>query len=218
MRAREFINEDTVNELSKDTLKSYFVKRYETTKDEAKNANKKQQHIIKKDMPRALSKLKDPNYGKKGVEEGWGAEKQKLDAEKSRQEWEAIHAKYANDPEAQIVLNMLHRGGWKADYAERELLGAPGAKYNKEFWLDYAKKKGLTEVSDVEFDEAKASPKLCRSTKKLGASMQSSCVSQGLRRHRSKGKGHTDGHGNYIKGKFAASVRYGGDVEDYSGK
>ena len=64
--------------------------------------------------------------------------------------------------------------------------------------------------------ERKASPKLCRSTKKLGASDQSSCVAQGLRAHRSKGKGHTDGHGTYVKGKKMKSVHYGGSVEDYS--
>ena len=55
--------------------------------------------------------------------------------------------------------------------------------------------------------ERKASPKLCRSTKKLGASDQSSCVAQGLRAHRSKGKGHTDGHGTYVKGKKMKSVQ-----------
>ena len=151
------------------------------------------------------------------VTEGWGAEKQKQDAEQSTAAWKAMHAKYANDPEAQVVLTMLHRGGWKAAYAEKELLGAPGAKYNKQFWLDYAKKKGLTEMSDLELDE-KANAKLCRSTKSLGNSDQSSCVSQGLRPHKSKGKGHTDGHGNYLKGKKAKGVQYGGDVKDYDGK
>jgi hypothetical protein len=68
---------------------------------------------------------------------------------------------------------------------------------------------------DVELDE-KTSPKLCRSTKRLGRSDYSSCVSQGLRAHTSKGKGHTDGHGNYLKGKKAKSTQYGGDVPDYS--
>ena len=68
---------------------------------------------------------------------------------------------------------------------------------------------------DVELDE-KTSPKLCRSGKRLGRSDYSSCVSQGLRAHTSKGKGHTDGHGNYLKGKKAKSTRYGGDVPDYS--
>jgi hypothetical protein len=70
----------------------------------------------------------------------------------------------------------------------------------------------------IEFLPEKASPKLCRSSKKLGSSDQSSCVSQGLRAHQSKGKGHTDGHGNYLKGKKAKSVQYGGPVKDYDGK
>ena len=64
--------------------------------------------------------------------------------------------------------------------------------------------------------ERKASAKLCRSRKKLGASDQSSCVAQGLRAHQSKGKGHTDGHGTCVKGKKMKSVHYGGSVEDYS--
>ena len=84
-------------------------------------------------------------YVDHGLDEGWGAEKQKQDLEQSMAAWQAMHAKYANDAEAQIVLNMLHRGGWNAASAEKELLGAPGAKHNKQFWLDYAAKKGLTE-------------------------------------------------------------------------
>jgi hypothetical protein len=69
--------------------------------------------------------------------------------------------------------------------------------------------------------ERKASAKLCRSHKSLGASDQASCVSQGFRAHQSKGKGHTDGHGNYVKGKkgmAGKSVQYGGPVKDYDGK
>jgi len=72
-----------------------------------------------------------------------------------------------------------------------------------------------------EFITEKASVKLCRTTKTLGASDQASCVSQGLRAHHSKGKGHTDGHGNYVKGKkgtAGTSVKYGGPVKDYDGK
>jgi hypothetical protein len=62
----------------------------------------------------------------------------------------------------------------------------------------------------------KTSAKLCRSPKKLGNSDQSSCVAQGLRAHTSKGKGHTDGKGHYLKGHRAKSTKYGGDVPDYS--
>jgi hypothetical protein len=64
--------------------------------------------------------------------------------------------------------------------------------------------------------ERKISAKLCRSGRRLGRSDYSSCVSRGLRAHTSKGRGHTDGHGNYLKGKKAKSVHYGGDVPDYS--
>ena len=66
--------------------------------------------------------------------------------------------------------------------------------------------------------DEKATAKLCRSTKKLGNSDQCSCVSQGLRAHSSKGKGHTDGHGKYVKGHKAKSTQYGGNVKDYDGK
>jgi hypothetical protein len=61
-------------------------------------------------------------------------------------------------------------------------------------------------------------PAVCRSPKRLGRSDHSSCVSQGLRPHQSKGKGHTDGNGNYLKGRKAKSVHYGGNVKDYDGK
>lgn len=64
--------------------------------------------------------------------------------------------------------------------------------------------------------QEKASPKLCRSPKRLGRSDHSSCVAQGLRPHNSKGKGHTDGNGHYLKGHKAKSVKYGGNVKDYS--
>lgn len=69
-----------------------------------------------------------------------------------------------------------------------------------------------------EFVTEKASAKLCRSPKRLGRSDHSSCVSQGLRPHQSKGKGHTDGHGNYLKGHKAKGAAYGGEVKDYDGK
>ena len=63
----------------------------------------------------------------------------------------------------------------------------------------------------------KTDPKRCRSPKRLGRSDHNSCVSQGLRPHQSKGKGHTDGNGNYIKGRKAKSVNYGGPVKNYGG-
>lgn len=66
-----------------------------------------------------------------------------------------------------------------------------------------------------EFVSEKASPKTCRSNRKLGSSMQSSCVSQGLRKRQSISKGHTDGKGNYIKGKKIKGSAYGGPVKSY---
>ncbi len=69
---------------------------------------------------------------------------------------------------------------------------------------------------DYELGERKAPPSLCRSSKRLGRSDYSSCVAQGLRAHQSKGKGHTDGQGTYLKGKKRKSVHYGGSVPDYS--
>jgi len=67
-----------------------------------------------------------------------------------------------------------------------------------------------------EFIFEKTNKTLCHSGRKLGASDHASCVAQGLRAHTSKGKGHTDGHGHYLKGKKRKSVKYGGDVPDYS--
>lgn len=64
---------------------------------------------------------------------------------------------------------------------------------------------------ECELDE-KTSPKLCRSTKKLGSSDQSSCVSQGLRPHKT---GHTDGYGHYLNGKKAKGKKYGGKMKHY---
>lgn len=63
--------------------------------------------------------------------------------------------------------------------------------------------------------ERKASIGLCRSRKTLGNSDQSSCVSQGFRAHTSKGKGHTDGKGNFIKGKKIKGKKYGGPLPSY---
>ena len=63
--------------------------------------------------------------------------------------------------------------------------------------------------------ERKTPAKLCRSGRRLGRRDYSSCVSQGLKAHTSKGKGHTDGKGHYLKGKKAKSRKYGGDVPSY---
>lgn len=67
-------------------------------------------------------------------------------------------------------------------------------------------------------EEWRAKKKDCDSPKRKSRSMYSSCVSQGFLAHQSKGQGHTDGNGNYVKGKKAKSVHYGGDVKDYDSK
>jgi hypothetical protein len=72
-------------------------------------------------------------------------------------------------------------------------------------------------AESVDLDE-KTDPDLCRSSKRLGSSDHSSCVSQGLRAHQSKGKGHTDGQGNYIKGKKIRGSKYGGPLPDWDSK
>jgi hypothetical protein len=56
----------------------------------------------------------------------------------------------------------------------------------------------------------------CESPKRKSRSVYSSCVSQGYIAHQSKGRGHTDGHGNYLKGHKSKGKKYGGDVPDYS--
>jgi hypothetical protein len=109
-------------------------------------------------------------------------------------------------------------------YSFKSIRDAEHAKYvallrANEQGLKNAKVTRAVEIpnKDIAIDE-KTIPKLCRSTKRLGRSDYSSCVAQGLRPHQSKGKGHTDGHGNYLKGKKSKTVRYGGPVNDYSGK
>ena len=58
-----------LDELSRDTLKSYIPKRIEKSRGLARKDFKKAQRIIRKDIPRAMKNLKDPNYGKQGVGE-----------------------------------------------------------------------------------------------------------------------------------------------------
>jgi hypothetical protein len=70
----------------------------------------------------------------------------------------------------------------------------------------------------INLDEWRAKPHDCDSPRRKSRAMYSSCVSQGYLPHQSKGKGHTDGHGNYLKNKKAKSVHYGGSVKDYDGK
>ena len=67
--------------------------------------------------------------------------------------------------------------------------------------------------------EHKTPAALCRSGRRLGRSDYSSCVSQGLRAHTSKGpadKSHTDGKGHHLKGRKVKGRKYGGDAPDYS--
>jgi hypothetical protein len=71
-------------------------------------------------------------------------------------------------------------------------------------------------ISEIIINEWRPSKHDCESPKRKSRSVYSSCVSQGYIAHQSKGKGHTDGQGNYLKGHKAKGKRYGGDVPDYS--
>jgi hypothetical protein len=66
---RKIPEEQELDELSKDTIKSYVPKRIDAAKAMARTNYDKAHRITKKDLPRALRKLKDPEYGKEGVEE-----------------------------------------------------------------------------------------------------------------------------------------------------
>jgi hypothetical protein len=61
---------DKLDELSKDTLKSYVPKRIEKTRGLGSTNYDKAHRIVNKDVPRAMKKLKDPAYGKADVAEG----------------------------------------------------------------------------------------------------------------------------------------------------
>ena len=64
-----------LDELSKDTLKSYVPKRIEKTRGLGSTNYDKAHRIVNKDVPRAMKKLKDPGYGQQGVAEVTGDEK-----------------------------------------------------------------------------------------------------------------------------------------------
>ena len=55
---------DKLDELSKDTLKSYVPKRIEKTRGLGNTNYDKAHRIVNKDLPRAMKKLKDPEYNK----------------------------------------------------------------------------------------------------------------------------------------------------------
>jgi len=60
-----------LDELSKNTLKSYFPKRVKKAKEIARTEFDKAERITTKDLPRAMRKLKDPEYDKQqSVSEG----------------------------------------------------------------------------------------------------------------------------------------------------
>ena len=61
---KEGVAEEQLGELSRDTLKSYVPKRIEKTQGMLAKEFDKSKRIIKKDLPRAMAKLKDPTYGK----------------------------------------------------------------------------------------------------------------------------------------------------------
>jgi len=67
----QYADQPQLDEISKDTLKSYIPKRIEKTQGMARTDYNKAHRIVKKDIPRAMSKLKDPEYGKQVVDEDW---------------------------------------------------------------------------------------------------------------------------------------------------
>lgn len=64
----------------------------------------------------------------------------------------------------------------------------------------------------IEFlpERKKPSEHRCKSGKKMGNSDRASCVSQGFIAHDSD---HTDGKGNYLRGKKVKGGKYGGPLE-----
>ena len=67
MYQQQSMPRDQLEELSKDTLRSYVPKRIEKTRGLARTDYDKANRIIKKDIPRAMTKLKDPAYSKEGT-------------------------------------------------------------------------------------------------------------------------------------------------------
>lgn len=72
---------EQLDELSKDTLKSYVPKSVAKAKGIARSNFDKAKKMADTDIPRAMKKLKDPNYGKESVDE------------ESKGLWANIHAK-----------------------------------------------------------------------------------------------------------------------------
>jgi hypothetical protein len=62
--------EEDLYELSKDTLKSYVPKSVAKAKGMTRSNFDKAKKMADTDIPRAMKKLKDPNYGKESVNEG----------------------------------------------------------------------------------------------------------------------------------------------------
>lgn len=74
----------------------------------------------------------------------------------------------------------------------------------------------ISELIQEPLAEWRPSKADCDSPKRKSRSVYSSCVSQGYIAHQSKGKGHTDGNGNYLKGHKTKGKKYGGEAPDYS--
>jgi hypothetical protein len=72
------------------------------------------------------------------LDEGWGAEPARREAESHAKAYDAVKEKHKRDPVASAILN--HIQGMKAEYAEKEATGK--GKQSREFWLkDIEKKK-----------------------------------------------------------------------------
>lgn len=96
---------------------------------------------------RAVSNVNKPNSSSIGyrmkkesidLDEGWGAEPAKREAEAHAKAYDAVKEKHKRDPEASAILK--HLKGMKAEYAEKEATGK--GKQSREYWLkDIEKKK-----------------------------------------------------------------------------
>ena len=124
-----------LGELSKDTLKSYIPKRLNRAKDEIstdpdKRNIEKARRATKQDVPRAMSKWKDPTYGKQGVAED-------------------VTASSISSPHGPAAVAGAQRGGFSSldaelgDRADKKTLAAYQIEVmSKQAELELAKKLG----------------------------------------------------------------------------
>lgn len=95
-KAAEQVDEDQLDELSKDTLRNYVRAQPARIKGPAGLAttdNKKAARIVNRDIPRALDKYKDPAYGQQGMAESNVFTDARMNAIKADQDTFVVHGK-----------------------------------------------------------------------------------------------------------------------------